>query len=94
MIAATGRLSAFCPPTIFARKSWFFRIVFNVRWPKTVSPAIKKTYKVPKKAITNQLTKNLKKLPGISFKTCLPDWLKLSLFGMIFRNTSQPRSKH
>jgi hypothetical protein len=41
--------------------------VFNVRYPKTLSLAIQKTYKTPKKALTNQLTKNIKKLPRISF---------------------------
>jgi len=35
-----------------------------------------KTYIVSKKAITNQLTKNIKNLPRISFKMYLPNWLK------------------
>ena len=41
--------------------------VFNVRYPKTLSLAIQKTYKAPKKALTNQLTKNIKKLPRMCF---------------------------
>jgi hypothetical protein len=49
---------------------------------------------VPKKALTNQLTKNLKKLVGISFKMYPPKWLKLSLFGLTSWNTSKPPSRH
>jgi len=45
---------------------------FNVRFEKMLSPSIYNTYNKPKKAITDQLTKKLKKLPGVCPKTYLP----------------------
>jgi hypothetical protein len=53
-----------------------FGIGFDERALKMASPATKKTYKAPKKAITDQLTKSIKALRGISFKMYPRDWLK------------------
>jgi len=46
----------------------FINIGLSIRYPKMISLAIKRTYKAPKKALTNQLTKSIKRLPEISLK--------------------------
>jgi len=50
--------------------------VFNVRYPKTVSLAKQRTYRAPKKALTNQLTKKIQKLAEMTLPRYHPIWLK------------------
>ncbi len=68
-------MSIFCENTDIL-DNFQCEIGLSIRYPKTVSIAMTETYKTPKKALTNQLTKSIKKLPEISLKIYPPNWLK------------------